>query len=526
MTRSPRTPDPALRPSEDGFAALPPGSDFVGPSGHAVQFYEREDFLRSAVADHLFEALSTGRSAVMISTAPRREAVSRALRDRGVDVLGGPRNGSEAVGSAVPAKAVGRSDQGGNSERPGRASLLLLDARQALASFMDDGLPDPARFRSGIGARIEAAVRSGDGRGVRVYGDMVELLWRDGMEEAVLRLEELWEEFLEGRPVSLLCAYGLEGFRDEEHAVRFQEICAHHARVLPAESYTRLADDSARERQVGLLQQRARALQTEVRRRRELEAALRTALEAETRARSEAERASRLKDEFLAVLSHELRTPLSAIVGWSQVIDELRSDRETLRQALEAIRRNVRVQVAMIDDLLDASRIATGTMPMRAVPVELEDLILEAVDAAREAAAAKGIDLRARLDPSVPPLAGDPGRLRQVIGNLLSNAVKFSSADGRIDVELKREDAEARITVRDTGQGIAPEFLPHVFDRFRQADQGPTRRHGGLGLGLSVARYLVEAHGGTVTAYSPGEGQGATFTVRLPLSREPRSATP
>ncbi len=508
MSTSPRTVD------SDGHRAVNRSSRPAGEAGHIeashiVQFYEREEFLRSVVADHLFEALSAGRAAVMISTPARCEAVERRLRNSGVDVSGGHRKDS------------------GSSKAPeaGGARLLLLDARQALSWFMDGPLPDAARFRSTIGERLESSIGAGGGTGVHVYGDMVELLWRDGMEEAVLRLEELWEEVVESRPVSLLCAYGLEGFHDEKDAVRFREICARHARVLPTESYGRLPDGIAREREIGLLQQRARALQTEVQRRRELEVALRTALEGAGRARSEAEQASRLKDEFLAVLSHELRTPLSAIIGWSQVIDELRSDGETLGQALEAIRRNVRIQVEMIDDLLDASRIAAGTMALRRVPVELEDVILQAVDAIREAAAAKGIELRVRLDPSLPPLTGDPGRLQQAIGNLLSNAVKFTSTDGRIDLGLVREDAEARITVRDTGQGITPEFLPHVFERFRQAEQGPTRRHGGLGLGLSVARHLVEAHGGSVSAYSPGEGHGATFTIRLPLPREVPSAT-
>jgi PAS domain S-box-containing protein len=234
--------------------------------------------------------------------------------------------------------------------------------------------------------------------------------------------------------------------------------------------------------------------------------------------RAEAESANRLKDEFLATVSHELRTPLNAMLGWAQMLRMGRLDEITAEQAVEVIERNARSQAQIIDDILDVSRIITGKLRIKVRPVELASIINAAIDAVRPAAEAKGIDMRIRLDRSASPIAGDPDRLQQIIWNLLSNAIKFTPSGGRVEVALERAEACAQVVVTDTGQGITPEFLPHVFERFSQSDSTYTRTHGGLGLGLAIVRHLVEMHGGTVHAESRGQGQGARFTVKLPLA--------
>jgi PAS domain S-box-containing protein len=245
------------------------------------------------------------------------------------------------------------------------------------------------------------------------------------------------------------------------------------------------------------------------------------------KARLEAEAANRLKDEFLATLSHELRTPLTAIIGWAHMLGEEMLNDETNRQAVQAIRRNADQQRQIVEDILDASRIVTGKLRVEIEPMRLVSLLREIIDSVQPAAAAKGVELDARLDERADEIQGDPHRLRQVIWNLLSNAVKFTQAGGRVKVEAERLLTHVRVTVSDTGQGISPDFLPFVFDRFRQADGSTTRRHGGLGLGLSIVKCLVEAHGGAVHAYSAGDRLGATFTVDLPLPGAPaRGAVP
>jgi PAS domain S-box-containing protein len=231
----------------------------------------------------------------------------------------------------------------------------------------------------------------------------------------------------------------------------------------------------------------------------------------------ESQEASRLKDEFLATVSHELRTPLNAILGWARMLLTGKLDDETGSQALEIIERNARSQAQLIEDLLDVSRIITGKLNLDIAAVEPVSVINTAIDAVRPAAEAKSVRLQAMLDPWAGTVSGDPNRLQQIVWNLLSNAVKFTPKGGKVQVRLERVDSHVEITVTDTGQGISPEFLPFVFDRFRQADSTLTRAHGGLGLGLSIVRHLVEMHGGTVHAASLGDGLGSTFTVKLPL---------
>lgn len=240
-------------------------------------------------------------------------------------------------------------------------------------------------------------------------------------------------------------------------------------------------------------------------------------LDRERSARAEAERSSQMKDEFLATLSHELRTPLNAILGWSQVLRRGSRGEADLHKGLQTIERNARAQAQLIEDLLDMSRIMSGQVLLELQGVLPATIVDAAIEAVRPAAGTKNIVIERDFAPCAP-IAADPGRLQQVVWNLLSNAIKFTPPDGRVRVTIRERDGQAEIGVADTGIGIGAEFLSHVFDRFRQADASTTRRHGGLGLGLSIVKHLVEQHGGTVAAASAGEGHGAAFTVRLPLA--------
>jgi PAS domain S-box-containing protein len=231
----------------------------------------------------------------------------------------------------------------------------------------------------------------------------------------------------------------------------------------------------------------------------------------------QAQAVNRIKDEFLATLSHELRSPLNGILGWAQLLRRRHLDSETTSQGLETIERNAKAQVQLIDDLLDISRVIRGKLRLDVRPINLIPVIEAAIDAMRPAADAKEISLKWDVDPDAGLISGDPDRLQQVLWNLLSNAIKFTPKQGEVTVRLQRAETQVEITVSDTGKGINPDFLPFVFERFRQADGSLTRSYGGLGLGLAIVRHLIELHGGTVQAFSPGEGQGSTFTVKLPL---------
>lgn len=234
-------------------------------------------------------------------------------------------------------------------------------------------------------------------------------------------------------------------------------------------------------------------------------------------ARLDAEKANRLKDEFLATLSHELRSPLNAIVGWAALMKARGPVEPSFSKGIDAIERNARAQVRLIEDMLDTSRIVAGTLRLDLTRVELGQVIDRGVEAVRPAVDRKCLRMAVDVDEGLPPVAGDPDRLQQVIGNILSNAIKFTPDEGRIWIRASRHNSSVTISISDTGVGIAPDFLPHVFDRFRQGEGGRTRSHGGLGIGLSLARKLIELHGGSIDARSDGTGTGATFVIRLPI---------
>ncbi len=458
------------------------------PRGHVVQFYESDDFLYEAVASFLVAGLHAGQPVLVVATEPHREGIRQRLAVHGYEV-----------------PSLGRS-----------GAVTFVDAETMLATFVADGNVDARLFNRELEARLASCRQGRDGTTVRVFGEMVDVLWRDGRADAALRLEELWTEAAAKESFALLCG--------------------HHHHAVSTKRFVNL-DDAGCGNEIARLEQRAQSLSAEIEHRRELEDALRRMLadrehaeiergrllaRAEA-AREDAETASRLKDEFLAVMSHELRTPLNAILGWSQIVNRPDNDAATIGRGLEVIQRNARLQLHVIDDLLDMSRIITGKMTLRMAPVDLHDVMTEAVETVRPAVIAKDIALDLHLDANAQHMTGDRDRLQQIVWNLLSNALKFTPAEGRIELRLEYADGHMQIVVRDNGLGIAPAFLPHVFDRFRQADTGTTRTYGGLGVGLAVVRHLVEAHGGTISAASEGEGCGATFTLKMPV--HPTSVT-
>jgi PAS domain S-box-containing protein len=249
-------------------------------------------------------------------------------------------------------------------------------------------------------------------------------------------------------------------------------------------------------------------------------------LRREQMARTESETANRLKDEFLATLSHELRTPLNAITGWATLLAQGCLNEAETAAAIETIQRNARAQAHLVEDLLDVSRIISGKLRLDIQAVELGTLLEAALDAVRPAAEARGVRLQVAIDPRAAVVNGDPARLQQIAWNLLSNAIKFTPRGGRVELALRRAESHVELTVSDTGIGIPPHMLQRIFDRFAQADSSSTREYHGLGLGLALVRHLTEAHGGSVSAYSAGDGQGATFTVSLPLRVAQEDAWP
>ncbi len=277
----------------------------------------------------------------------------------------------------------------------------------------------------------------------------------------------------------------------------------------PALIFLRLTSKEKADQKFSLLTKKIYELNREIYDRRRAEKESR-------RLYQEATEASRLKDEFLATVSHELRTPLSAILGWARILRTTNPDPERLQTALETIERNARSQNQLIEDLLDVSRIVTGKLRLDVRPVEISGVVTSAVEALRPAADNKGIDLHTVIDPRAGLVSGDSERLQQAIWNLLANAIKFTPDGGRVQVRLQRVDSHVEVVVTDTGMGIEADFLPFVFDRFRQSDGSKTRKYGGLGLGLSIVRHLIELHGGTAHVASDGLGRGSTFAIKIP----------
>ncbi len=475
---------------------LAPRADWseMGETDHFVQFYEADAFLLNSLGGFIGTGLNAGHGAIIVATKEHREGLEELLRGNGLDV--------------ATASASGL--------------YVSLDAAETLSKFMVDGSPEPRRFNEVIGSLV---ARLADGRQcVRAFGEMVALLWAEGNYTAAIRMEELWNDLQKNHSFSLFCAYPMNAFGGGKFVKPLSDVCSAHSRVVPAESYAELARRDDRLRAIIKLQQKAGSLQAEIREREEAEEGLRASLVREQIARAEAESANRMKDEFLATISHELRTPLNAIIGWSHMLRSGRLDEDGAERALETIERNAKSQAQLVEDILDVSRVIMGKLRLNMRPVDVASVINAAIDSVQLAADSKGIQLKVTLHPSARHVVGDSSRLQQVVWNLLSNAIKFTPSGGLVEVRVERGDAYAQIRVCDSGSGISQDFLPFIFDRFRQADSTSTRQHGGLGLGLAIVRHLIELHGGTVQAESPGLGCGAIFTVRIPLAVAHQSA--
>ena len=460
----------------------------MGDTEHFVQFYEADGFLLNSLSGFIGRAIHADDGALVVATEAHRNGLDELLQANGLDV--------------TTAKA--------------RGQYRSLDAAETLSKFMVDGAPEPGRFNEFMGGVI-ASVTDGRPR-ISAFGEMVALLWAEGNHAAAIRLEELWNDLQKTHSFSLFCAYPMNGLGGERFIEAAGSVCKVHSRVIPAESYADLSDPNARLRAIALLQQKAESLEAEVKERRLVEERLRLALVGEQMARAEAETANRMKDEFLATVSHEIRTPLNAIIGWSHLLRTGRLDEATAARAVETIDRNAKSQAQLIEDILDVSRMITGKLRLNNEPVDIASVINAAIDSVQLAIDSKDLKLEVTLNPSARHTLGDASRLQQVVWNLLANAIKFTPSGGRIEVKVDRAGRSLQIRVSDTGQGIDADFLPFIFDRFRQADGTTTREHGGLGLGLAIVRHLVELHGGTIKVDSAGEGKGATFIINLPLA--------
>ena len=464
--------------TETSYAVTPPPAAHAPAAVHLVQFYENDAFLIETTARFIGSALGAGDAAVVIATERHRLDLEAQLAGQGLNL--------------DAAREAGR--------------FFALDAAATLSKLVSDGFPDPSRFADVVG---EAIARAADGgrRRVHAFGEMVALLYLEGRREAAVRLEELWNDLAARAPFSVLCAYPLDAFHSEGDGEPFLRVCAAHSEVLPAESFTALESPAKRLRVVAELQQKARTLEGEIAQRREAQEALQKAL-------GEAEAANRAKDEFLAMLGHELRNPLAAV---KNAVLTAQLDPARREQALEIAHRGSDKLGRLVDDLLDVARITQGKIALRLQRLPFAGIVRRALESTQQ--------LVEELGHSVVVLAlpgneirvdGDSTRLEQVIVNLISNAAKYTEPGGRITLTAEHRGNEVVLRVRDQGIGIAPEMLPRVFDLFAQADRALDRSQGGLGVGLTVVKRLVELHRGRIEAYSEGIGKGAEFVVRLP----------
>jgi len=456
----------------------------LGSHQHAVQFYESSEFLCDVVARFVARGLRSDSPSLLFVTAQHRQAVHDQLEADGLD----------------PATAIAR----------GR--LIFHDARESLDGFMRGGRVDADRFFALIGGVVERVGAAPDTR-LRAYGEMVDLLWKEGLPEAALQLEQLWDEVTRTRPLYLLCAYDMENFQLGGDSGPFDRICAAHTRVIPSERFRQHDVIDARYREIAQLQQRARALASELPRRARAEQLVREREEELRRQNETLAAALRAKDEFLAMLGHELRNPLAPIL---LAVDLLRQRNGEARE-YAVIDRQVKQLVRLVDDLLDVARLVRGKVSLHKRVVELADVIARGVELSPVLDIARREDLALLVPATGLRVDVDPERMAQVVSNLLTNAVKYSDSGSSIVVSACASGERALLSVRDQGIGIAPELIDRVFELFVQEKQSADRTGGGLGLGLAIVRNIVELHGGKVSARSDGTGQGTELLVELPL---------
>ncbi|HEV8240490.1 MAG TPA: ATP-binding protein [Thermoanaerobaculia bacterium] len=456
---------------------IPSPSASAQGSTHLVHFFDR-DFAAAGIARFLADGLAHGRAAVVIATPEHRQLIAAALH--------------EVARGAPTAEAVGR--------------LLYLDAAATLESLCDErGEPTFEGLQRAVGGLLgDLALRWGR---IHAYGEMVDLLAGGGRIDAAVVLEEAWNALLAQVPVDLLCGYRLDSFDADEGSRGFHRVCGAHAQV-------RLVDDRRggsldSERLAAELRQKERLARHTQERLTRLEGTQAVLADA-------AERAGSVKEEFLAMLGHELRNPLSPILTALQLM-KLRGSGELERERA-LIERQAHHLLRLVDDLLDISRITRGKLQLRRQGVEIAEVVAQAVETVRPLLAQRAHRLVVEVPTDGLLVEGDAARLAQVVANLLMNAAKYTPGEGRIEVRAAAEGAEAMLAVRDNGMGIAPDLLPSVFDLFVQGPRDRDRSEGGLGLGLAIAQNLVRLHGGTIAAHSEGIGQGAEFTVRLPLA--------
>jgi PAS domain S-box-containing protein len=446
--------------------------------------------------------VAMGIPAAAVEAGARKTIAAMALGVAGTSALAliialtlGRRISTPIVALAASVKAIGQ----------GRPPAIPRHSRIAEVGILAGALEETSasvRAREDAQGRLAAIVQASGDAIISCAPDATVLTWNP----AATRLFGYAAEEIVGRPLSLLVPPDRAPETEQMLAAvgRGESWALETVRVSKDGTAVHVAVDASPIRGAAGIVAGLAALIRDITERRRAEEALREA--------------DRRKDEFLALLSHELRTPINAVYGWARMLQAGQLDEPARGRAFDAILRNANAQVQLIDDLLDVSRIIAGKTRLDVRTVDLPAVIEAALDAVRPAAGTKGVRLQPVLDPGAGPVRGDPDRLQQIVWNLLMNAVKFTPRGGRVQVLLQRVNSHVEIVVSDSGQGIAPELLPVIFERFRQADSTSTRAHGGLGLGLALARHLVELHGGTITGHSAGEGKGATFIVQLPLA--------
>ena len=438
--------------------------------GHIVQFYEGEEFLCDVVAEFVAGGLRKREPSMLIASEAHCRAFLGALSARAVDV--------------AAALAAGQ--------------LIVLDARETLDCFMIDGRLDAASFERLLGGLLNKISSGAPQPKLRLYGEMVNLLWLEGNEAAAEQLETLWNELAEVHSFSLLCTYKLAHVRSEAHGEAFARVGASHSHVLPAETYSPHEESDVRYRQVSALQQRAQALEVEIERRKITEAALRDAL--------------RLRDEFLTIASHELRTPLTALnLQLQSLAGALVEGDERTLERLQRSSAQVKKLAGLVEQLLDVTSIRAGRLALAPERMNLLDAVRETVDNLSDAGSRSGSSVTLHGEAEVFG-HWDPTRVDQVVSNLLINAFKYGRGKP-IEVRVTAEKGKAILSVQDHGFGIPEGDQARIFGRFERAVS--TRNYGGFGLGLWIVQEIVKAHGGSVHVHSV-PSHGATFTVELP----------